>query len=78
MKVSGRYNHYGEDLTKRTAFGKVICARPNRFRAVNYSQQIHYLDPDTKRYELIDNTLIKTDAGLTNKANGDMRVALLP
>ena len=39
-KAEERYNRYGEDLTKRSAFGKVICAGPQRFRAVSYGQQI--------------------------------------
>lgn len=43
---------------------------------MNYADQIHYLDRKAQLYAQIDNSLIKAENGLRNKANGDLTVDL--
>ena len=67
---------FNEQYAMRTPTVKIFCSAPGHFRAVTFSNPIHYLDPATRTYEPIDNSLVKTDSGLKNKANGDMAVVL--
>lgn len=46
-----------EDLDKRTDISKVYSLGENRFQAVLFAEPVHYLDPDTGKYEPIDNRL---------------------
>ena len=70
-----------EVLEKRTDISKVFSLGENRFQAVLFSEPVHYLDPDTGRYEAIDNRLddISDEKGshvLRNRKNPHLKVSM--
>ena len=70
-----------EDMDKRTETSKVFSLGENRFQAVLFAEPVHYLDPDTGRYEAIDNRLddISQEKGervLRNRKNPHLKVSM--
>ena len=70
-----------EDLDKRTETSKVFSLGENRFQAVLFAEPVHYLDPDTGKYEPIDNRLddISQEKGkrvLRNRKNPHLRISM--
>jgi hypothetical protein len=70
-----------EDMDKRTETSKVFSLGENRFQAVLFAEPVHYLDPDTGRYEAIDNRLddISDEKGrhvLRNRKNPHLKVSM--
>lgn len=78
MKVATIYNEYGEDISKRTPWTKVLNTGTGHYHSVSFSEQIHCLDRKTNQYVSIDNTLICEKESLHNKNNTTMRVSLDP
>ncbi len=70
-------NSFSEELAKRTPWTKSFHVLPYKHRTMSFAEQVHYLNRESGAYEAVDNTLIGCEGGLQNKANGDMRVALL-
>ena len=78
MRKETAYNSLSEDLSKRSTNTKTFHVLPNRHRTMSFAEQVHYLDRSSGAYEAIDNTLVSCEGGMQNKANGDMKVLLLP
>ncbi|MBR6862087.1 MAG: hypothetical protein IKM73_12275, partial [Acidaminococcaceae bacterium] len=71
-------NSLSEDLRKRSTNTKTFHVLPGRHRTMSFAEQVHFLDRSSGAYEAIDNTLVSCEGGLQNRANGDMKVLLLP